>query len=100
MRVKLVVRLALFAALACSTGCSNNKGKIEGTKWSSEEATIKETTVPAGTLAMDFSPDGKLAYTVGPATFAGTYELKRGDTVLLNFDQEVSGRTKQGFQIV
>ena len=41
-------------------GASANKGKIEGTKWSSVEATVKGTKIAAGLLKLEFGKDGKL----------------------------------------
>ena len=101
MRVKFVVQLALVAALVCSFGCSSkNKGKIEGTKWSSEAATVKGQPLPAGALSLDFASDGKLVYKAGPTTFTGTYSLGFGDTVTLNLDQELAGRKKHAQKVV
>jgi hypothetical protein len=101
MRVKFAVQLALIAALVCSVGCnSKNKGKIEGTKWSSEQGNVKGQVVPAGALSLDFGSDGKLVYKAGPTTFTGTYSLGFGDTVTLNLDQELAGRKRHAQKIV
>ena len=100
MRVKFVVQLALVAALVCSVGCnSKNKGKIEGTKWSSEAATVKGNVLPVGALKLDFGSDGRLAYKAGPTTYTGTYSLGFGDTVTLNLDQDLAGRKKHAEKV-
>src|SRR5204863_54825 len=71
---------------------SDNKGKIEGTKWTSIASTIKGQAIPAGALKLDFGADGKLIYNAGPNTFTGTYSLGMGDHVTLKLDQELQGR--------
>ena len=79
---------------------SDNAGKIEGTKWSSLEATVKGQKLPAGALSLDFGKDGKLVYKAGPTTFTGTYVLKAGDKVLLKLDQELAGRKEHDQKIM
>jgi hypothetical protein len=92
MRLAPVLRLAVAAALLCAVGCnSNNKGKIEGTKWSSMAATIKGQSFPAGTLKLTFGPDKQLAYDTPKGLFVGTYSLGWGDIVTLNLDRELAG---------
>jgi len=86
-----VVSLALMAVVVA--GCeSNNKGKIEGTKWSSMSATVDGQRIPAGALKLEFSKDGKLRYDAGPKVFTGTYSLGSGDYVTLNLNQDLAGR--------
>jgi len=75
---------------------SNNKGKIEGTKWSSVAVKVMGKTLPAGALRLNFSRDGKVAYnihTVGGEVirYKGTYELNTGDYVTLKFDRKLGG---------
>src|SRR5262249_35086103 len=72
-------------------GVSSNKGKIEGTKWNSQEATVKNIKIPAGALKLEFGTDGKLLYQAGPVKFTGTYELGEGETVTFHLDQELAG---------
>ena len=102
MRFKFAVRLAVVAALVCSLGCSsNNKGKIEGTKWSSEPTTLSGKSLPAGALELDFAKDGKLVYKLlGGTVYTGTYSLGFGDTVTLNLDQELGGRKRHAQKVV
>lgn len=93
MRLPSVIRLAVVAFLVCGVaGCnSNNKGKIEGTKWSSQATTIKGNAIPAGALTLEFTRDGKVTYTAGPMTYTGKYSLGWGDTVTLRLDQDLAG---------
>jgi hypothetical protein len=79
---------------------SNNKGKIEGTKWSSVESEVKGTKLPAGTLKLDFTKDGKLTFQVAAMTLKGTYTLGEGDKVVFTMEQEVSGKKKHEETIV
>jgi hypothetical protein len=87
----LVVFLLVFTACGCP---SNNKGKIEGTKWISEAATVKGVTLPAGMLSLEFKKDGTLRASARGRTVTGNYSLGWGDFVTLNFDQPlVTGKT-------
>ncbi len=95
----------VVAALFCSLGCnSNNKGKIEGTKWTSLATTMNVkgkgmVPIPADAAALEFKKDGKLVYTIGPTAYTGTYSLGWGDTVTLRFDQELEGRKNHSEKI-
>ena len=97
MRLLTFPRLALLAAILLSCGCSNNKGKIELTKWSSLAATVKGVSVPDGTLQLAFGGDNRMIYTINPPNGAspqvlrGTYSLGMSDMVTLQFDQELAG---------
>jgi hypothetical protein len=83
----------LLAAVVSIVGCnSNNKGKIEGTKWSSLPTTAKGQSVPAGALKLEFHKDGGLVYRAGLQKFTGTYSLGMGDRVTLKLDKELAGR--------
>ena len=87
MRPSHVLRVACLAALLLACGCSSsNKGKIEGTKWSSKAAT------PAGQVHLEFQADGKMVYKIGAETHTGTYGLGMGPSVTMNFDTELTGR--------
>ncbi len=93
MRPVNALRLVLLTALLLTFGCkSNNKGKIEGTKWSSVASTVKGRSVPAGALQLEFRSDGNLVYRAGSQSYTGTYSLGTGDTVTLNLNQELAGR--------
>jgi hypothetical protein len=93
MRASPVIQFVLFASVLSLCGCaSNNKGKIEGTKWSSLRATKENASLPAGTLKMEFHSDGKLVYQLSRQTYLGTYSLGSGDSVTMTFERAVSGR--------
>lgn len=101
MRLTRTACAFLFVALAAAAaGCSsNNKGKIEGTKWVSVPQTVKGQSLPDGFFKLDFAADKKVTYQVGPMTYTGKYSLGSGDMVTLNFDQDLAGR-KQHMQTV
>lgn len=80
--------ISFLFTVGCSSGASNNKGKIEGTKWDNETATIEGKEIAAGSVYLEFSKDGKLIF----GENEGTYTLGSGDQVTFNFDKEVSGR--------
>jgi hypothetical protein len=93
MRRTHLPRLALAALLLWSLGCSSsNKGRIEGTKWTSLAATVKGEALPAGARSLEFRKDGKMVYTVGSQPCNGTYALGLGPTVTFNLENEVDGR--------
>jgi hypothetical protein len=90
---KWIALLPFIVLVLGVTGCSsNNKGKIEGTKWSSNPTTVKGQPIPAGALRLEFTTDGKLTYVAGPMTFTGTYSLGGGDTVTFHLTQDLAGR--------
>jgi hypothetical protein len=70
---------------------SKNRGKIEGTRWTSLPATVNGQPVAAETFRLDFSSTGGLVYVAGPATVRGTYSLGAGDTVTLHLEEAVAG---------
>jgi hypothetical protein len=75
------------------TGCSSsNKGKIEGTKWTSQASTVKGQAIPAGFLQLEFRSDGSMVYKIGPQNLTGKYSLGSGSKVTLNLDKELAGR--------
>jgi hypothetical protein len=93
MSLTPIMRLAVLAVIVCAFGCSsNNKGKIEGTKWSSLQDTFKGKQIAAGTLTLEFSKDGKVVYKCIPGTFTGTYKLGSGNNVTITLDQPLAGR--------
>jgi hypothetical protein len=93
--MRTLYRFAFMVAILFAFGCSsNNKGKIEGTKWSSMAATVKNQNVPAGALSLEFATDGSVIYNAGPMRYTGKYSLGMGDNVTLNLDQELAGSKK------
>ncbi len=93
MRSLFVPRVACVAALLLAAGCSSsNKGKIEGTKWTSLAATMKGQPLPAGILQLTFGKDGSVVYKAGPQTFTGTYSLGQGANVILDLSSDLTAR--------
>jgi hypothetical protein len=93
VRLAPVTRAVLAVACLALAGCSsNNKGKIEGTKWSCLAQIVEGKQVPEGFLKVEFGSNGKLVYEAGPNRFTGTYTLGSGDRVNLHLDQELAGR--------
>jgi len=88
---------------------SNNKGKIEGTKWTNEAGKVKilgkEAELPAGYITLEFKADGKFSQTMPVAkdktvTIEGTYTLGEGDDVTMEADVPNLGKKKDTSQIV
>lgn len=92
MRPVSALYLVVVALALLSAGCSSNKGKIEGTKWSSQAGVVKGINLPPGTLHLSFGTDGSLVYTVGPQAYTGKYSLGMGPNVTFKFEQDLSGR--------
>jgi hypothetical protein len=99
MRRASVALLALAAALAVA-GCSDNKGKLEETKWSCQEAFAKADDITPGTRQLQFLRDGHLIYVVGPKAYQGSYTLGMGSAVTFTLDQELEGRKIHPHKIV
>jgi hypothetical protein len=95
MRLPPVARAAALVVCLAGVGCSsNNKGKIEGTKWISISQLVKGQMLPEGALTLDFRADGTLTYKAGPQTLTGKYTLGSGDRVNLYLDQALAGSKK------
>lgn len=93
MRLAKILPMFALAVLLLVGGCSsNNKGKIEGTKWSSQATTVKGQPLPAGILGLEFRADGSMVYQVGPQAYTGKYSLGGGDSVTLHLDKELANR--------
>jgi len=93
MNRRIFCCFALLSTVLFSIGCSsNNKGKLEGTKWSSLATTVNGMPVPAGTLKLEFGADKSLVYRTSIGTFNGTYSLGMGDNVTLKLDRDLAGR--------
>ncbi len=107
MRPVSTVKLVLLPAILLISGCmSNNKGKIEVTRWTSLATTIKGQSIPAGTVKLAFGGDGRVIYTCAAIgslpeqTYRGTYGLGMADFVTLEFDTELAGRKSHTETIV
>src|SRR5437899_2588360 len=92
MRSINVIRTFSLAALLLVCGCSANSGKIEGTKWTSQAASIKGMPLPKAAMLLTFNKDGSFSMTGGPMAINGTYSLGMGDTVTLHMEQALSGQ--------
>jgi len=83
--------VALAAAVLLNGGCSsNNKGKLEGTKWTSLPGTVKGNNIPADALGLEFGSDNKLVYKTPNGEFRGTYSMGSGDWVTFNLDRPLA----------
>jgi hypothetical protein len=96
MRPAPVARaLALIAVCAPLAGCSsNNKGKVEGTTWTSRDQIVNGKHVAGGSREIEFKADGGLVMVQDGGRYTGTYSLGRGDRVTLQFDQPYEGGKK------
>jgi uncharacterized protein (TIGR03066 family) len=97
MRTKTVVSVCVVAVALLGAGCdSDNKGKIEGTKWSSNAGTIKGQQLTSGQIVMEFFKDGTMELSVTDRSgnrkaYPGNYTLGIGDIVVFNLDKELAG---------
>ncbi len=83
--------IALLLVLLLTGGCSShNKGKLEGTRWTSLPVTIKGENVPEGNFGLEFGADGSLVYHAQDHTFKGKYSLGNYDWVEFQFDEFVN----------
>jgi hypothetical protein len=100
MRFGALLKSGILAIVIATTGCeSNNKGKIEGTKWSNDAVSILGKDLPAGRIKLDFNADGKLVYDV-KEKYTGTYSLGMGSIVTLNLDHDLAGSKRHAERIV
>jgi len=91
----------IAAALLFAFGCSsNNKGQIEDTKWTSQDATSQESAASAGAMRLEFKKDGKLVLKRGTEIHKGTYSLGMGPTVTFTFENDYEGRKIHAEKIV
>jgi hypothetical protein len=92
MRLASAFHWLLIASLVCAAGCaSENKGKIEGTKWRSCASTVKGQALSEGFLRLHFKADGGILYRAGAKTLTGTYKLGSGKTVVMNMNSGSGG---------
>jgi len=93
MRPTGLLSLFVLAAVALTVGCSNNTGKIEGTKWNSRAKQLGGISLPAGAVQLEFGKSGSFVYRVGAGkvVYEGTYTLGSGDTVFLDCTTELGG---------
>jgi hypothetical protein len=90
--LRLVAAVALLFACGCS---SNNKGKIEATRWTSLPGVVKGISLPADALQLSFGGDGRMIYRIRAGsvndTYNGTYSLGFGDMITFELDRELAG---------
>ena len=93
MRFVSRARWALAAALLVAVaGCSGNKGKIEGTKWVSQTATVKGQELPPGARQIHFDKDGHLLFIANAKPYKGSYALGMGPAVTFTLEEDWQGR--------
>jgi hypothetical protein len=100
MRPAFLARMALAAALVVAAGCSDNKGKIEATTWTSTAITDKGEDIPAGARRLQFGKDGHLFYTIHGRHYRGNYALGMGPAVTFTMDEDLDGRKIQAHKVV
>jgi hypothetical protein len=88
-----LVALLFLVALALSGCSSNNKGKLEGTKWRSDSGVVEGETVPAGTVTVEFRKNGTLTMRVDGHQIEGKYTLGVSNWVTLSLDEEFGHST-------
>jgi hypothetical protein len=96
VRPATIVLSVLILACGAATGCkpSNNKGLIEGTKWTSLPQVVQGQQMPEGFLKIEFTADKTFTYQLGTSTLTGKYSIGSGDEVTLFYDQVVGGHKK------
>lgn len=80
-----LLALPLVLVLGCS---SNNKGKIEGTKWKLRGG------MPGSELIYEYGSDGRITVGNGAVQITGTYSLGAGDRIRMTMDQAIDGHTQ------
>lgn len=93
MRFIFQARWALAAVLFLAVaGCSGNKGKIEGTNWVSQSATVKGEELPPGARQIQFQKDGHLLFIANAKPYKGSYALGMGPAVTFTLEEDWQGR--------
>src|SRR5260370_26214199 len=96
MRTHRVVGLLVVVAALAVAGCeSTNKGKIEGTKWSSNAVSIHGQKLSSGKCELEFYKDGTVEFSATDPfgrrqVFKGRYSFGMGDIVVLGMDKRVA----------
>jgi hypothetical protein len=91
MRSAFAALLALAVALVVA-GCSGNKGKIEGTSWSTQTALAKSEAPAASVRRLQFLHDGHLLYFANEKLFKGSYSMGMGPAVTFTLEEDLEGR--------
>jgi hypothetical protein len=90
---------SMFLASGCGLTESKNKGKLEGTRWTSEKTSYMGREVPAGHLKLYFGLSDKLTYRVGSDAYTGKYAYAPGQIVVFELDRELGGSKKHSERI-
>lgn len=93
-RFRVLVFLGLaFGVLGCA---SNNKGKIEGTKWKSQSVIVNGFKLPPIPFERwEFRTDGSVTRNManGLGVFTGRYSLGFGDSISIKWDDPTDLQT-------
>lgn len=100
MRPAFLARMALAAALIVVVGCSDNKGKIEGTTWAWVDITAKSDDKSVAERRLNFDKDGHLFYTVFGRHYKGNYTLGMGPAVTFTLEEDLDGRKIYAHKLV
>jgi hypothetical protein len=94
---RLIFTTVLIIACLAASGCtsSNNRGKVEGTKWSSVAQTIHGEPKPEGYYVLEFAPDKTFTYQCENFKLTGSYKLGQGDEVTMHYDGLKAGKRSQ-----
>ena len=85
----LTLSVVLLAGLVTGCSSSNNKGKLEGTRWRSDAVKDGKTTIPIGAKELEFRMDGTLTFAESGQSSTGSYALGSGDSVTLKLKKPV-----------
>ncbi|HKA05669.1 MAG TPA: hypothetical protein VKD71_00335 [Gemmataceae bacterium] len=98
MRLVHVTRtMVLLIVCAVAFGCksSNNRGRVEGTKWLSVAQTIHGEQKPDGYYILEFAADKTFTYQCENFKLTGSYKLGQGDEVTMHYDGLKAGKRSQ-----
>ena len=98
MRIAQVIRTAVvLVACVVAVGCksSNNRGRVEGTKWTSVAQTIHGEPKPEGYYVLEFAADKTFTYQCESFKLTGSYKLGQGDEVTMHYDGLKAGKRSQ-----
>jgi hypothetical protein len=85
--------LPIVLVVLVAVGCSSNKGKLEGTRWTSEEITVRGHRQLAGYRTLEFKDDGTMVYQLkGQPTVTSRWSLSPGSNVVFRFEEPLGGR--------
>lgn len=102
MRSLKLLSRALIVTIFVITGCSSsNTGKIEGTRWRSDEVKEgKKIVSPLGTRQLEFRADRSMTFQDGSQSSFGTYSLGSGNSVTFKLKKDVGGSKSPASKII